>query len=245
MITDRRSPRTIRRPFDLAGSGPYFAGLLLVALVAFWPTYLSRLGVSSGYTHLHAILATVWLLMLIVQPVLIRRRRLEWHRALGRFSYALAPVIVMSVILLSHSRITGLEGQAFAIQSYVLWLQVSLVGLFAFSYGLAVATRRTMALHARFMICTGLTLIDPVVIRLMFRADPTPAWNYQWLTFGLTDLVLVVLIWLERDAVRGRWVFPTMLGVFVVAQLPALLQLTDTAPWQSFAHWFAGLSLTG
>lgn len=233
-----------RRPVDLARSGPWFAGMLLLALVAFWPTYLSRLGVSSGYTHVHAILATMWLSMLIAQPVLVRRRNLDRHRALGRFSYALAPAIVISVVLLAHSRITGLEGEAFGIQSYVLWLQVSLVGLFALSYGLAVATRRTMALHARFMICTGLTLIDPIVIRVMFWADATPTWNYQWLTFGLTDLVLVTLIWLERDAPRGRWVFPTMLVVFVLAQLPALLQLTATAPWQAFAHWFAGLPLT-
>lgn len=68
------------------------------------------------------------------------------------------------------------------------------------------------------------------------------AWNYQWLTFALTDLVIVGLNWLERDSVGGRRVFPAMLPVFVLAQLPALLGFAGTSGWQAFARWFAGLS---
>jgi hypothetical protein len=94
------------------------------------------------------------------------------------------------------------------------------------------------------MICTGLTLVDPVVIRLMFWADPTPTWNYQWFTFGLTDVILLALIWLERDSRTGRRVFPAMLAVFVLAQIPALFALTNTPTWQAFARWFAALPLT-
>ena len=30
-----------RKPLDLARSGPYFVGLLLMAVVAFWPSYLT------------------------------------------------------------------------------------------------------------------------------------------------------------------------------------------------------------
>jgi hypothetical protein len=78
----------------------------------------------------------------------------------------------------------------------------------------------------------------------MAWADPTPSWNYQWFTFGLTDCVLIALIWLERDGRMGRRVFPVMLGVFILAQLPALFALTDTPLWQAFARWFASLPLT-
>jgi len=96
----------------------------------------------------------------------------------------------------------------------------------------------------RFMVCTALTLIDPIVIRLMFRADPTPGWNYQWFTFGLTNLVLIALIVLDRHARVGRRVFPAMLVVFAIAQAPALFGLTNMAAWQAFARWFAALPLT-
>lgn len=243
-MTETAVRQPARTLIDPSRSGPYFAGLLLLALISFWPSYLSQLGAQTAYTHLHASLAAVWLLMLVAQPILIRRGRRDYHRALGRISYGLVPLILVSMILLAHSRIVGITGDAFPLRTYILYLQVSLVTVFVLCYALAVLTRRDMPVHARFMIGTGFTLIDPVLIRLMFWIDDSPSWNYQWLTFGLTDLVILTVIWLERDARRGRWVFPAMLAVFVVSQLPALLQLTNTPGWQAFARWFASLPLT-
>ncbi|HYI63860.1 MAG TPA: hypothetical protein VEW71_03130 [Allosphingosinicella sp.] len=229
------------RMLDLARSWKYFAGFFLLALVAFWPTYLSQVRASSPYTHLHAATAAAWMLMLVAQSWAIGARRVAQHKLFGKASYALAPLVLVSILLLGHDRIGGVSGEAYAIQTYILYLQLSLAVLFGLSYGLAIWNRRSVALHSRFMVCTALTLIDPVTIRLLFWADPTPAFNYQWLTFALTDLVLVALIWLERHNRAGRAVFPAMLGLFVLAQLPALLGLTDGALWQGFARWFAAL----
>lgn len=240
-VAARRAPRLLA---DAAGSGPYFAALLVLALVSFWPSYLAQLGAQSAYTHLHAVLATVWMGMLIAQPNLVRRRRLDWHRALGRISYGLVPIIVVSMVLLAHSRIVGIPAERWPVRTYVLYLQVSLIVVFTLCYVLAIVTRRDMAVHARFMICTGFTLIDPILIRLFFWIHDNPGWNDQWLTFGLTDLGLVVLIVLERNERRGRWVFPVMLPVFVASQLPAVLGWTAAPSWQAFARWFAGLPLT-
>ena len=54
------------RSTDLARSWPYLAALFIVALAAFWPSYLARPpGSSSGYTHLHALTAALWMLVLI------------------------------------------------------------------------------------------------------------------------------------------------------------------------------------
>jgi hypothetical protein len=64
------------------------------------------------------------------------------------------------------------------------------------------------------MVCTALTLIDPVVVRLLYRAYATPGYRYQWITFPLTDLVFLVLIWRERHLRAARSVFPAMLLVF-------------------------------
>jgi hypothetical protein len=214
-------------------------------VVAYWPSYFSRVLSADHYTHFHASLAALWILMLAAQPTLIRMRRLALHRLLGAFSYVLAPLIVVSIVLLGHSRIKGQSGEAYAVQTYILYLQVSLTVLFGVSYALAIYKRHTVALHARFMVCTAFTLIDPVVIRLMFwMGSRTPSWNYQWVTFGLTDLVIVALILLERRSRTGRWVFPMTLAVFVLAQIPALFGLTNTEPWQAFARWFAALPLT-
>jgi FtsH-binding integral membrane protein len=229
---------------DPARSGPYFAGMLLIALISFWPSYLSQLGAQTAYTHLHASLAAVWIVMLIVQPVLIRRRRRDLHRSVGKVSYLVAPLIVVSIVFLAHSNIAGIPAERWALRTYILYLQISLIVVFAFCYVMAMITKRDQAVHARFMIATAFTLIDPILIRLCFWIGPNPTWNYQWLTFGVTDLVILALIFAERNAVRARWVFPLMLAVFVASQIPALLQWTALAPWQAFARWFAALPLT-
>ena len=236
---------TPARSIYLSNSSPFFAGILLLAILTFWPTYVSLPpSANTPYTHFHAGLATLWVLMLIAQPFLIRRRRFDLHRALGRFSLVLVPLFLVAVVLLAHSRIKGLEGMAYTIQVYILWLQVSLGVLFALSYVLAMVYRKNVALHARFMLCTALTLIDPVVVRLLLWMDPTPGISYQWYTFSLTDLILLTLIYLERNMNTGRGVFPLMLSLFIAAQIPALFGMTNQAWWQSFAAWFAALPLT-
>lgn len=240
----RGKAENMARPLNFLRSGPYFAAMFLIALVAFWPSYLSQIFSASNYIHFHAFLAASWMLMLVAQPMLIRAKRLAWHRLLGQISYLLAPLMIVSIVLLAHSRIKGVSGEVFAVQTYILYLQTSLTVLFGLSYALAITKRHVVALHARFMVCTALTMIDPVVIRILLWIDRTPSWNYQWLTFGLTDLVLVALIWLERHGRAGRMVFPGMLVVFVLMQVPALFGLTDAALWQAFARWFAALPLT-
>lgn len=41
--------------------------------------------------------------LLILQPILIRKKRLDIHRLLGKGSYLLIPLIFISIILLTHS----------------------------------------------------------------------------------------------------------------------------------------------
>jgi hypothetical protein len=226
---------------DLTRSWKYFAAFFAIALVAFWPTYLSQPAASSPYTHLHAATAALWMMLLVAQSWAIGTRRVALHRGFGKASYVLAPILIVSILLLAHDRIRHIPADLYALQTYILWLQLSLAFLFGLSYGLAIWTRRSVARHSRFMVCTALTLVDPVVIRLMFWADPTPEWNYQWATFGLTDLILLILIWLERSNRAGRRVFPAMLGVFILFQAPALFGLTNGPLWQGFARWYAGI----
>lgn len=229
---------------SLADSGRWFALLFAGALVAFWPSYLSRVSALNAYTHFHALTAALWMLLLVAQPIAIRTRKLALHRALGNGSYALAPLIAAAMLLLAHDRIRGLDDGRFLEQSYTLYLQLSLAALWALCYGLAIAFRRTTALHSRFMVCTGLTLLDPVLIRFVIWANPSVTWNFQWLTFGITDFVLLALIVVERRSPTGRGVFPAMLAVFAILQAPALLGLWKSAPWQDFARWYAALPLT-
>jgi hypothetical protein len=157
VISEAATPVERGKSLTFVGSAPYFAGLFLVALVAFWPTYLSQIARASRHTHLHAATASSWMLLLVAQPLAIRNRQLALHRMLGRVSYVVAPLVVVSMVLLAHSK-THNAAREDLLGAYV---PLALAALFALSYGLGIATRRTMVLHARFMVCTAMTLIDP------------------------------------------------------------------------------------
>jgi hypothetical protein len=224
---------------------PALAGLLLVALVAFWPSYLALpFASSSAYTHAHAVTATAWMLVLIAQPLLIRARRIGLHRSVGRATYVLAPLLVASVLLLAHHRLRIAPAGAYPIQTYILYLQLSLAAMFAGLYALGLWFRPTPRLHGRLMVCTALTLVDPIAIRLMMWLMPVPTWNYQWATFALTDLLLVALLVADRGYPPGRKLLAWVLAAFVAAQAPALAGVTWGPAWQAFARWYAQLPLT-
>ncbi len=233
--------RTPNKPFH--NSGFHFIILLFLAIIGFWQSYFSKLfGDIDSYIHFHAITMLLWVGMLITQSFLIRFKKRSLHRFIGKLSYGLVPVLTISLILLAHSRIVIGEDGILPTRLYTLFLQLSLLALFIIAFGLAIANRHRPALHARYMICTALTLIDPAVARIPLNLPPFP-FDYQVLTFALTDLILAVLIIMERGQKRGREVFPLMLAVFVFFQL-FNLTLTNSNVWTHFSEWFARLPLT-
>src|SRR6266550_7517516 len=82
----------------------YFFGLLALALAGFWPTYFVPKFEADWHVHLHGVAMFLWVLLLIAQAGLVRARQLPLHRALGKVSYGLVPVIVVSTLLLAHYR---------------------------------------------------------------------------------------------------------------------------------------------
>ena len=227
-------------------SGYYFVALLLAALAAFWPKYLSRPPHSiDAYTHAHAFAMLAWCGLLIVQPFLIRAGRRSLHRALGRTSYVLVPFLLAASLLLAHFRFRSMDEATFAAEAPSLYLPLSGFLLFGVAYGLAMVYKRTPAVHARFMICTALTTLDPVVGRLLFfYAPPLPNFLlYQAITFGGTDLLLAGLAFKDRAAPQVRWVFPLMLATFGLAHV-LWFTLAQSALWTPIATWFRSLPLS-
>ena len=224
-------------------SGYYFIALLFLALIGFWESYFSKLFSDiNGYKHFHAVTMLLWIGMLITQAFLIKYKKRSLHKFIGRFSYGLVPVLVISLILLAHSQITIHDFGITYARLYILFLQFSLLAIFIIAYVLAIVYRKSPNHHARYMICTSLTLIDPAVARIPLNIPPLP-FDYQVLTFALTDLILLLLIFIERKQKHGREVFPIMLVLFLVFQ-GINLTLTGNIIWDNFSMWFAKLPLT-
>lgn len=220
---------------------PWIVLLLALAVFGFWKPYFSQLGAAQGMAHLHAAAMLAWIGMLVAQPLLIRSRRLAWHRRIGKASYVVVPLIVASALVLAQLRIRQAPPEMLPVQQFILFLGVSAAILFAVIWGLAIRHRRDPALHARYMAGTALTLIDPSMARvLIFWMPSVPPPFYQWITFGLVYAILLLLIVLDRRSARGRSALWVLLALF--ATLHALIMtVPGTAVWQRFATWYAGL----
>ncbi len=232
------------RPLTLHNSGYGFAGFLIVTLVAFWPSYFGRLPARLDVlTHAHAALMTIWIGMLIAQPFLIRRDRRPMHRALGRLSYVLVPIIVVVWVLLTHLRASAMSDAVFEREGQFFYLPFVSSVLFVASWGLAIRRRHTPPLHARYMVGTALSAIDAVTARLVgFNLPPfADPLMYQVIGFGLTNVVLLGL-WLV-DSGPYRRAFLHLLLIFLPLHL-FWFTGAQSATWLAVVRWFRGLPLT-
>jgi hypothetical protein len=230
-----------RRTLRLDESSPFFVGLFLLAIVGFWPTYVTALGQADAYIHFHAGTMTLWIALLTAQPLLIRLRKPKLHRRVGSASYGLVPLIIVAAILIAHDFVQT-EGIPAAERRYFFFIQVQLTVAFVVAYALAMVYRSDSALHSRYMVCTALPLIDPALARILQR-HATLGFRGQWITFAVIDAILVFLIVRDRHARRGRPAFVIILAIFAVLQV-LNLYATETGPWMAFTTWFAGLRLT-
>ena len=219
----------------------FFIAFLLAAIIGFWPTYFTRMGeMASWRVHAHGALLFGWCLLLIAQAWLIRDRRGAWHRALGKVSYVLAPLIVISTLVVEHGVLVKAAGKYNDETLYFAYVVVALLILFVLSYARAIAHRRTPALHMRYMMCTALTMVDPVFARIIDVRFGIGFGTGQMITYTLVDAILLWLAFNDRDT--GYRVFPKMLVAFVLVQLPTFF-LYKAAWWPAILAWFASLPM--
>ena len=223
------------------GAWPWILLLLAVSVFGFWKPYFSRLTTAQGLAHVHVLMMLAWMGMLVAQPMLIRARQLTWHRRVGKASYVVVPLMIVSALVLAQLRMRSVPPQMLHVQQFILYLGVSASLLFVVLWGLGIRYRRDTALHARFMVATALTLIDPSLARVMiFWVPVVPPPLYQWISFGLVYAVLLLLIFLDRKSLRGRPALWVLLGLFVALHASVLL-VPGTLAWQRYAAWYAGL----
>ncbi len=82
------------RPTPMRWASPAYMLLLVLSVLAFWPGYLAQPMASiGGWTHFHAAVGTLWLLMLVAQPIAVQANRRRLHRIIGRSSQVLRRVL--------------------------------------------------------------------------------------------------------------------------------------------------------
>lgn len=228
-----------------------FAVFTVAMLLAFWPSYYSRLSSQDSiHPHTHGLTMTLWVALLVGQAWLIARGERSTHRKVGLLSYVAVPALVVAAINFLHYRVAevpDLNDSALFFVTLVLGSLVSFLVLF----GLAMWNRKQPTLHGRFMIATLFPLFTPVTDRLIGRYMPSlivpiPVISgspvVQTTGFLMADAILLALSVWDWNT-NKRQVFPIALGVLLAYHV-AVLTFHRFGFWQAFCAWFVSLPLS-
>jgi hypothetical protein len=246
-------PATVSKVVPLYRDSLWFFVIFAVGMVvAFWPSYYSRLGEQPTYhPHAHGLAMTLWVCLIVAQACLIHWGYRKLHATLGLFSYVLVPLIVVATVNFVHFRARGAQDLSpFALH----FLALVLVGLVVFVtlWALALYYRRQPATHARYMIATVFPLFTPVTDRLIGQYAPSivplvprigGAPILPFAGFLLADVLLAGLAFWDWQANRRKDVFPVALVLLLLYHV-SVMTLHRMDFWKSFGIWFANLPLS-
>lgn len=168
--------------------------LIPLTLLGFYKTYFNQIPVFEDnintFIHLHAIIASIWILMLIIQPLFIRNGKNKWHRQVGKMSYLIFPLLILSFIP-QMIRISNSDMPVF------LFFPLADSILLTLCYSLAIYYRKNPALHMRYMIGSALVFLGPTIGRIGPLLLGMPTSLTQNLLYIIIYIVLAGLILLD------------------------------------------------
>lgn len=218
----------------------YLALGLIVVFLGFSTTYFSRLGDFKLPHHMHGISATLWMVLLIVQPYLFQKGKLKWHRYLGWSSLVLVPTLVICGVIMMRMMIQGKANYPPNLVYQLSFIDACTLLAFALSYILALYYRKKLMLHSRFMVATIFGPLLPALARLFLftfgiASNFDQALTYSYLALELT---LLIIIWKERHIKEVKLTYLPFL-VFLVIQHALMYGADEWVWWQTLMDSFA------
>ena len=166
----------------------------------------------NTFIHVHALIASVWVLMLIVQPFLIFNKKHAIHRKIGKLSYVIFPLLILSFVpaIIKFANSERIENLFFPLGDG------SLLILF---YSLAIYNRKTSSKHMRYMIATALVFLGPTVGRIgpiLLGWSEVLTQNVQ---YGIIYSILTGLILYDRKNNRKYQPYLVAIAAFIFHQI--------------------------
>lgn len=194
----------------------YFILVALVTVFAFIPSYFTRLTKTDAGHHFHGITATLWLLLLIVQPLLYKKRLLTLHRQVGKISFLLVPLIVVGGLNMIHRMLVAKANYPPQLPYQLAFIDFFTLALFILFFVLAIVHRKNIQLHARYMVCTVLGPLIPALTRFLFLIPWIDNFNKSLnMSYVLIELVLLLLLFddMRSGKIRSPYIIAT--GLFI------------------------------
>lgn len=185
--------------------------------------------------HLHGLLFSSWIVLMLVQTGLIAAKRTRTHMRLGIAGGVLASLmlIVGTVTAIIRAKVVQAPPDSGSPLQF-LTIPLGDMLVFAILVGAALYFRRQVDTHKRLMLIATITLMPAAVARLPFAFFQQGG---PLVFFGISDLFLAPLLLFDLMT-RGRPHKATILGgALLVISHPLRLIIGATHAWLAFATW--------
>lgn len=216
--------------------------ILVVLTWGFYRTYIVFFPSFDGFQpvhHFHGAILLLWIALLIIQPWLMARKKHRIHKAVGKISFVLAPLVMLSIFLVSrvtyYGNLQTLPTPSDAVA--IISLSIPAAVIFGILYGLAIANRRRTYYHMRYMIGTGILMIGPGLGRILTAYFGLPL--NLGVTVTLVAVALVGVLFLIIDLVKQRNYVPNLIVAGLLILQSLLWELRYTPLWQKTGAIFA------
>ena len=228
----------MKKPF-YSNAYLYLSLGFIITLIGFFPTYFSKLGETDNLHHFHGITGTLWMIILIVQPMLYRFGKMKYHRFIGWVSVIFAAAVFYGAIRMIQFMMRTRESSDLLYQ--FAFLDVFTILPFVLFVILAVVYRKKFHYHARFMICTIFGPLSAGIVRLfhLFLND----WNWSiTATYLLFELILLILIFDDKKKGTIRSPYVIAFTIFFVQHV-LIYYCYEWSWWRAFTHQMANWNL--
>jgi hypothetical protein len=187
--------------------------------------------------HLHAVLFSGWVVLLVLQAGLVDRGRVRDHRRLGRAGAALLVAMIVTGLLTAvrGARDGWNPGGPYEDALSFMFVGIADIAVFGSLSVAGLLWRRDPDVHKRLMLLGTLGgLMWPAITRMPLVAGRVPV------MFGL--LAALVLAPGVRDVAtrsRARWL-SVAVGVAVLATFPLRMAIGNSDAWRAVAIWLVG-----
>lgn len=219
----------------------YFILAALVVVVGFFPSYFKRLAVTDSAHHLHGITATLWIMLLIIQPFLYREGNIKWHRKIGKVSFVLVPLVIVGGLNMVHLMLIGKTNYPPIIPYQLAFIDFFTLLQFLLFYVLAIVRRRDIQHHARYMVCTVLGPLIPALTRMLFLIPFIDNFDKSLnISYFIIEVVLLLLLLDDKRTGKIRLPYKLALALFAVQHL-LMNFAAQWEWWRNLMDAFAGL----
>ncbi|MBC6112661.1 hypothetical protein ACFOG5_11410 [Pedobacter fastidiosus] len=218
----------------------FFIFLLIISFAGFYKTYLVKFPSFEGFTwahHFHGVVMLTWVLILVAQPILIKTKKLEWHRTVGKASYFIFPFLVLSFFLVA--RASYLRNIKFGSEADALsGMANGIPDMFYISilYGLGIYYKKKTSYHLRFFASIGLMILGPGLGRFLIAVCNLP---FTAIPVMIGAIALITLVWMISDIIKRRSAFPMAVFLAIIATTFIIIPNGHSVWWQAFAKFIA------